>query len=1241
MHAVAASALAVAALARKLSRTSSDAAVTLLRSIREQHGLAEVSAEAAELASRRSLPLVKLPAVLEAEVDAVLAEQGVTTREAGRLAADIRDRFKKLSNSPHRGGLTPVRSRPASTGPNNTRLFPRHLRVGSVTPGRQPRLRGAELAAAREALEAGDLGGLSGAQLNAALGLPPPLVQDERLAEFLKKIAPSYKSMDQVLGYLVARFTPEYAACRRVLQEAAGLMSSRVSLAGADPATGAAAGGGGGGSSGGGGGRGAWPPREVLVHGAGTGAAVVAALEALPRGSLKSVVAVEESIARQTLGTRLERRYRQHAAVSSAAAAAAVAAAPEAARAVTGTGGSSADISSSSGGGGGGTGGTGGGAIGTGPVSGASSQGAWRQRGASRAALAQADGGGQAGAGGGWPRVSWLRSLAPLHKSPGAQRKRYDLVIAPYQLAVLPTLEAKLALVRQLWERCGGALVLVEPGTPAGFGDVAEARELLLALETRRGQQLAAALARGDARAAAKLAGAGAHVVAPCPHDGACPLWKAGRRTWCHFEQPLLRPDFMRDTADRRPPGAPPPRRVGARDKQDERFSYLVIRRGPRPQQRVAVARAYAAAPPPPPHQQQPLAAAAVRSGNEAEPGAAAVAAAAAAGLRLPQRAVLMQVLMNRMAAGSAAGAQDAGDAGGSGPSAGARGLARMPLFDPDADRGASVEGPQGPDAAAVTAAAASGEGTPTAAPASGGTRSTVIRSGHVSGSSSGVNRGVSPAVADFARKYPAYGPGLVGRLLALQDAGVDWAAASQEASAPDAEEGEQEPELLERAAAQAAAAAVEGVATSANAGSSSGGGSSSTSSTVERATSGGTTSHRPGLDAALAQMALMSLAPAAGRGSGAGSGAGQEVMPLSEKDAEALRAALLQKAAVAAAANGQVEDLGEAVRATEELKAGMGSSSGGSGSGATGEDGDGEGGGRVARLSRKDVSDQEYAAAEAQLLQRVYWGSSQGAFGSGSSSSSSSAAAARDDSNSGNNQSGNDSDRESDSDSDSDDEGEGAAANPFKPQLHASETASPPPDLGLALASSYGWGRLLRPPRRRGGHVVLDLCMGPQQQYVYGDVPYVPPPLGAVAGAEGAAGAAGARPERGGPGEAEDGQQRQQQEQQQVEEEEEESTAGRTVQQVVARSARKSWMGVPAYRMARQLGWGDVWPDWFARAHTAREVGPAPAAAAAAPADRRRQWQHGHDEREGEEAHREESAEGVAGEQRREGPKC
>lgn len=83
--------------------------------------------------------------------------------------------------------------------------------------------------------------------------------------------------------------------------------------------------------------------------------------------------------------------------------------------------------------------------------------------------------------------------------------------------------------MQQLWERTAGVLVLVEPGTPAGSAHIQKARTQLLeaaALE----QQAAAGLG-----SASSSSSSGAHVVAPCPHDGTCPM--EGRPSWCHFVQ--------------------------------------------------------------------------------------------------------------------------------------------------------------------------------------------------------------------------------------------------------------------------------------------------------------------------------------------------------------------------------------------------------------------------------------------------------------------------------------------------------------------------------------------------------------------------------------------------------------------------------------------------------------------------------------------------------------------------------
>jgi ribosomal protein RSM22 (predicted rRNA methylase) len=110
-----------------------------------------------------------------------------------------------------------------------------------------------------------------------------------------------------------------------------------------------------------------------------------------------------------------------------------------------------------------------------------------------------------------------------------------DLVIASYVVGELGDAErGKLATL--LWTKTADTLVLVEPGTPAGYARIIALRKQLIE--------------------------AGAHVVAPCPHDGACPL-----RTpdWCHFTQRL-----PRSRAHKQVKGAELP-------FEDERFSYVVL----------------------------------------------------------------------------------------------------------------------------------------------------------------------------------------------------------------------------------------------------------------------------------------------------------------------------------------------------------------------------------------------------------------------------------------------------------------------------------------------------------------------------------------------------------------------------------------------------------------------------------------------------------------------------------------
>lgn len=122
-------------------------------------------------------------------------------------------------------------------------------------------------------------------------------------------------------------------------------------------------------------------------------------------------------------------------------------------------------------------------------------------------------------------------------------------------------------------------LVLVEPGTPNGAANIQEARAAVLQYEDRRVRKLQQRVAVGagagadhnlPAKAASKWFGA--HVVAPCPHDGPCPLAAPGSKSWCHFGTRLQRPGFLQEAK------APPGFRVNPADYQDERYAYVVLR---------------------------------------------------------------------------------------------------------------------------------------------------------------------------------------------------------------------------------------------------------------------------------------------------------------------------------------------------------------------------------------------------------------------------------------------------------------------------------------------------------------------------------------------------------------------------------------------------------------------------------------------------------------------------------------
>jgi ribosomal protein RSM22 (predicted rRNA methylase) len=114
-----------------------------------------------------------------------------------------------------------------------------------------------------------------------------------------------------------------------------------------------------------------------------------------------------------------------------------------------------------------------------------------------------------------------------------------DLVVASYMIGEIGDAEQR-ALAEQMWTKTRDTLLVVEPGTPAGYARIIALRAQLIAL--------------------------GAHVAAPCPHDGQCPLLAPD---WCHFTQRL-----QRSRAHKQVKGAELP-------FEDEKFSYVALTRAP------------------------------------------------------------------------------------------------------------------------------------------------------------------------------------------------------------------------------------------------------------------------------------------------------------------------------------------------------------------------------------------------------------------------------------------------------------------------------------------------------------------------------------------------------------------------------------------------------------------------------------------------------------------------------------
>jgi ribosomal protein RSM22 (predicted rRNA methylase) len=132
------------------------------------------------------------------------------------------------------------------------------------------------------------------------------------------------------------------------------------------------------------------------------------------------------------------------------------------------------------------------------------------------------------------PHITWHTSDVATDEIDDKPR---DLVTIAYVLNELAAEDRK-RLLERLWRLTTDTLVIVEPGTSAGWQRVLAARRQLIE--------------------------AGAQVIAPCPHAHECPLQPPD---WCHFARRVARSRLHRQAK-----GADVP-------WEDEKFIYVAVSR--------------------------------------------------------------------------------------------------------------------------------------------------------------------------------------------------------------------------------------------------------------------------------------------------------------------------------------------------------------------------------------------------------------------------------------------------------------------------------------------------------------------------------------------------------------------------------------------------------------------------------------------------------------------------------------
>ena len=128
-------------------------------------------------------------------------------------------------------------------------------------------------------------------------------------------------------------------------------------------------------------------------------------------------------------------------------------------------------------------------------------------------------------------------------------KEKADFVITSYMINELPE-ENKNEIIKKLWNMTNKILLIMEPGTPAGFKNIVNAREILLK--------------------------EGANIIAPCSHQNKCPIKEDD---WCSFYVRVNRSGIQRLA------------KKGELGYEDEKFSYIAFSKTPINNQKTRILR--------------------------------------------------------------------------------------------------------------------------------------------------------------------------------------------------------------------------------------------------------------------------------------------------------------------------------------------------------------------------------------------------------------------------------------------------------------------------------------------------------------------------------------------------------------------------------------------------------------------------------------------------------------------------